>query len=501
MVQRMRQLINSLDSNSGDGLADVKLQHATAKNLVQLLQQLQKNDESEGKVNNVSYAADAETNSILVSGNKENLQQATALIHKLDQSSSKVDSGLTVIHLNYVAATTIVPILAKLAGGNVTSTGGSDASSGSQGSALGQSMMGAANGDSNNMMDNSNGVNGGDNNWQGGAGGDSIGADTSSIFQTQQVVSGGGKNFSLVAVPSTNNIIVSAPAQMVTKLKQIVKLLDVRPKQVLVQALIVRINQKLMSQLGIQWGNMENGKFISGTGLIEHMSIAGIWQALNDDNDSDILATPTVVVQNNQKAMIADGKTIPITSTNIAQNGAQSDNVNYKNVLLTLQVKPQINNNNSVTLTIAQQDNEVDQSDVDLSSDANTPPGFDTSTITTQVMVPNSDVLVLGGLLKNERTVNKTGIPILSKIPLIGRLFTLQDVNHVKQNLVIFLKPTVLKDEDQDIKASHKIYTGLRNQQLQQSAKDSPSDMKLDPVLPRLKTNHPVALPQPFKTH
>jgi len=506
MVKRVHNLVNALDSQSGSELSNVKLQHAKAKNLVQLLQELQKSDQAEGKVNTVSYAANQDTNSILVSGSAKNIKQATALINKLDQGSSKVDSGLTVLHLNYVSATTIVPILAKLAGGNVTSTGSGDGSSSTNGSSLGQSMMGAMGGGLSGMNNNSMGS---DSNGMNGSQSPQIGSDISSIFQTQSVVSGGGKDFSLVAVPATNNIIVSAPALMVTKLKQIVKLLDVRPKQVLVQALIVRVNQNLETKLGIQWGTKlggSSGGIMQNSGFISNMSIAAVWQALHNDDNSDVLATPSIVVENNQKAEIADGESISVPGNIQTDNGGNTiQGVNQENIQLSLLVKPQINSNDSVTLTIAQQDNEIDKSQDDALSSlggsgaASGAPPIDTSTITTRVMVPNSDVLVLGGLLRKNRSVNKTGVPILSKIPLLGRLFTFNNSNHVKQNLLVFLKPTVMKDQDADMKVSHHMYNSMRNDQLNDVVKDSPDLSGMQPVLPRL-THPKLSLPQPFNS-
>ncbi len=504
MVQRITVLIHTLDNQSGSELANVKLDNAKADDLVKLLQELQKNDESEGKVNTVSYAADTDTNSILVSGSALNLEQAQALIKKLDQGSSNVDNGLTVISLHYVSATSIVPILAKLAGGNVASTGGSDASAAAA-SPFGQGMMGG-------------GISGGANNTNNSSGSDNsgassapqIGSDISSIFQTDQVVAGGGKDFSLVAVPATNTIVVSAPALMVKKLRQIVKLLDVRPKQVLVQALIARVDTKLSSELGIQWGSLINGTPSPNAGIIGHMSIQGILTALQNDNDSDVLATPSIIVQNNQKALISDGETISVPGPVQVTTTGSISNPTQENILLTLAVQPQINSNNSVTLMVAQQDNEIDTSQQDLinaggGAAAEAPP-IDTSTITTQVMVPDSDVVVLGGLLRKDRSVKKTGVPILSDIPLLGRLFTFNTVDHSKQNLLVFLKPIVLKNDDDDKTVSHGLYNSLRTDQLNEASNDPSSMSQLNPVLPRIDKpgvdlpSRPsaVVLPPPF---
>jgi general secretion pathway protein D len=510
MVKRVRSLVNSLDSQSGSELANVKLGNAKADDLVKLLQELQKNDQAEGKVNTVSYAADKDTNSILVSGSAANLKQAKALIEKLDQGSSKIDSGLTLIHLDYVSATTIVPILAKLAGGNVTSTGGSDSGSSAGGSPLGQSMLGGLSSGISGSMNNSTDSSNGNNSIGDSSGTPQIGSDISSIFQTDQVVSGGGKNFSLVAVPSTNNIIVSAPALMVKRLKQIVKLLDVRPKQVFVQALIVRVDQELMTKLGIQWGTKTanasgtGSSIAQNSGLISNMSISAIWTALQEDNNSDVLATPSIVVENNKKAMIADGESLSVPGNVQTTDNGTVQGYNQINIQLQLVVKPQINSNNSVTLTVAQQDNEIDQAQENelLSSGgsgSNAAPPIDTSSITTQVMVPDSDVLVLGGLLRKNRSLNKTGVPILSKIPILGRLFTFNDASHKKSNLLVFLKPTVLNNEKQDKTLSHHLYNQVRTGEFDRAAKDSADVSQLQAVLPRL-THPKVRLPQPFET-
>jgi general secretion pathway protein D len=158
-------------------------------------------------------------------------------------------------------------------------------------------------------------------------------------------------------------------------------------------------------------------------------------------------------------------------------------------------------------LTVAQQDNEVDSS-----QNATLAPGqaptIDTSTITTQVMVPNSDVLVLGGLLRKDRSVSKSGVPILSDIPLLGRLFTLNTVNHGKQNLLVFLKPTVLNNEDDDKKISHGLYNAIRTDQLNLASHDAPSLSSLNPIFPRIQAPAiqapsgqalEVVLPKPFE--
>jgi general secretion pathway protein D len=513
-VHRLTGLIKNLDDQSSTKLAQVKLQHATAKDLVKLLQDLQKNDQTEGKVNTVSYAADDNTNTILVSGSAQNLVQAKALIKKLDQGSANVNSGLTVIHLHYVSATTIVPILAKLAGGNVTSTSGGSNESANMGSSMSQgignnnSNSSGGFGNNNSMDNNSDGSSGFNNSGGSGSGfggGSSIGSDTSSIFQTQQVVSGGGKNFSLVAVPATNNIIVTAPALMVKRIKKIVKLLDVRPKQVLVQALIVRIDESLLADLGIQWGKLgADGKVAMGTGFIRNLSFKGLWTALNTNKSSDVLATPSVVVQNNQMATISDGENIPLPNGQVGGSALDPGQVQTtytrQNIVLSLQVRPQINSNNSVALTIAQQDNEVQDS---TDSDTANPGGpiIDTSTIMTSVVVPNQDILVLGGLLRKTRSENKKGLPILSDIPLLGRLFEISNANHEKSNLLIFLKPLVLNSKKDAQKISHEQYLGMRNDQLKQSGKDSARYADLQPVLPRVKNMPTVHIPQPFATH
>ena len=509
-VHRLTGLIKNLDDQSSTKLAQVKLEHATAKDLVKLLQELQKNDQTEGKVNTVSYAADDKTNTILVSGSEQNLVQAKALIKKLDQGSANVNSGLTVIHLHYVSATTIVPILAKLAGGNVTSTSGGSNESSGMGSGMlsnfGNSNNSSSGGFGNNTNFNNNSSDNSGFNNSGGfgsgyGGGTSIGADTSSIFQTQQVVSGGGKNFSLVAVPATNNIIVTAPALMVKRIKKIVKLLDVRPKQVLVQALIVRVDESLLSNLGIEWGTMSAGAINQGSGFLRNITLHGLWTALNTNKNSDILATPSVVVENNQMATISDGENIALPNGSVAGSaldpGQETTTYTRQNIVLSLQVRPQINSNNSVALTIAQQDNEV-QDTSDGSNDSKGGPGIDTSTIMTSVVVPNQDILVLGGLLRKTRTDNKKGIPILSNIPILGRLFETSEVNHEKSNLMIFLKPYVLNSKEDAQKISHEQYLGMRNEQLKQSAKDSAHYAALQPVLPRVKNMPPVPIPQPF---
>ena len=133
------------------------------------------------------------------------------------------------------------------------------------------------------------------------------------------------------------------------------------------------------------------------------------------------------------KSTIADGQNVSINAGSVIGDGGNvQTNTDRINVLLSLIVQPQINNDHSITLTIVQQDNEIDKSELQAAIEggdktAAEEPPIDTSTITTRVMVPNNDILVLGGLLKKDSDIEKTGIPILSKI-ILGRLFTFRNM-------------------------------------------------------------------------
>ncbi|MCB1827984.1 MAG: type II secretion system secretin GspD, partial [Coxiellaceae bacterium] len=352
-LSRLVSVIGRMDSQGANIMTIVPLKHANAKNLVNILQSLQSGARAEGRIVNVAMAADEQSNSVLLNGNLENINRMKSLILRLDRP---VSGGNTmVVHLNYLVAKKLAPILLKVATGEGASKDGKT-------DALGE-----------------------------------VGV-------------------SVQAEENDNAVILHGPASVLKSLRKVIRELDVRPSQVLVEAIIVKVDQTLLNQLGIVWGTVDSSgsstsvvdpttgvssagtvsspntfalKVTHGVGFISGGNLSVLIHALKSNTSTDILATPSIVVLNNKEATISDGKNIGIVNRQYSSTVAGSNNeitpfntVQRKDVTLSLKVTPQISPNHIIRLKIQQQNDTVDPSSTgDMDN-----PVLDVSKITTNVL-------------------------------------------------------------------------------------------------------------------
>lgn len=469
-VSRLVSVIRQMDSRNTNLTSVIRLRHANAKNLANILKTLQNNSRAEGRIVNVSLAADTQSNSLLVNGSIENINRMKYLIRKLDRP---VSSGTTmVVHLNYLDSKKLAPILHKVATGeNAINVKGKNIAMGTPG-------------------------------------------------------------ISVQSEESDNAVIMHGPTAVLRSLRHVIRQLDVRPSQVLVEAIIVKVNQTLLSQLGIVWGTVDsNGdptnvvdpttgvpvnssrgggtlsspntfalKVTHGIGFISGGSLGVLIHALKSNTASDILATPSIVVLNNKEATIADGKNIGIVNRKYSSTVAGSNNeitpfntIQRQDVTLSLKVTPQISPNNMIRLKIKQSNNTVDPSsngDIDN-------PILDVSKITTNVLVHSGDILVLGGLINNNHVTGVQKIPVLGDIPLVGKLFQYKSHRIEKQNLMVFIKPVILNDQ---LRANHQTkqrYHYIRSEEIAMATKRKliKQDLSILPRYEKLRQTHQVFSP------
>ncbi len=459
-VNRLVAIIHTMDEKNASRISVVRLRYANAKKIVETIKALQASERSEGKVSNVSLAASSENNAILISGNAENRYRVKALIQSLDTPNSNGDISTVVLHLKYLGAKKLAPILLKVARGQlVASKEERDV----------QDKLG--------------------------------------VGETQESA------ISVQAELDDNAIIISAPSRMITALKRVVKQLDIRPEQVLVQAIIVRVDENTLKQLGVQWGTtnpFDGGDMITATnfpagiGFIPHGNITVLVQALMTNASTDILATPSVVVLNNKSATISDGKNVGIINRQYAGVGAPvTDNsalpfntIQRQDVTLQLKVKPQITPDNTINLEIDQQDNSLDPEA--RSGPEN--PTIDTSKINTSVLVNSGDILVLGGLISNDNKEIQNKIPVLGDIPILGYLFRYKNHDIEKKNLMVFIRPVILHTRRQTIEETRQRYDYMRYQEQRKRAGLN-VDMDDEPVLPPVDKEKMIRLPDPFESN
>lgn len=475
-INRLVAMIHQMDNSDTNETAIVTLQHANAVNIVNTLNSLENSDRALGKIDNFSIAADKVSNSILISGNIQNITMLETLIHQIDQQTNiNSATDAQVIYLNYLSAKKLAPVLTKL---------------------LTQPTPGGS------------------------------GSNIPGMTQAPEAIS-------IQAEPDNDNaLLVEAPKHIMSEIIRIVKSLDTKPQQVLVEAIIVKINESLVNQLGIVWGSVNSSgestvptggdisstnntaavQMTGGVGFIAGGNLQALISALHNSGATDVLSTPSVVVLNGQKATISDGQNVGLVNREYDNSNASNPNaatgnqdagvpfntIERTDVTLALTVTPEISPNNMLRLNIKQQDDTLDNTSSIASSSDN--PIIDTSKITTNVLVPSGDILVLGGLVDHEADRQQSKIPILGNIPLLGHFFTFDNHNVEKAELMVFLKPIILNSSlisrDETIKRYHE----ARQQEvhIQANLPLAPSDA---PILPNMSTNSPLKeLPLPAST-
>ncbi|MEI6337371.1 MAG: secretin N-terminal domain-containing protein [Verrucomicrobiota bacterium] len=305
----------------------------------------------------------------------------------------------------------------------------------------------------------------------------------------------------IIADRSSNKIIVIGPPESRAKAGRVLDMLDQRPKQVYLAVVIGQLTLGKGLNAGIQYPGSVTGKmFIAGGngngtvnaaavnttgvnnggvdvlpgttqmmntainlvgGSMSGLSIYGIIadsidvtvNALQSTNQFKVISRPVIYTANNKKAVISSGQQVPIPESSLTSSlavGSQgtsiASNIEYKDVVLKLEVIPLINSKDEVTLTIAQQNDNV-QETVQISD--NKVPVIGTQELTTTVTVPNRHTIVLGGLITEEERTIKTGLPLLSDIPGLSYLFGSKEKNIVRRELIIMIQPFIIEDRGQ----------------------------------------------------
>src|SRR3990167_5862151 len=480
-IQRLVAVIHQMDTIDTNQITVVTLQYANAKNVVAIIHSLQSGAASQGNVNNATLAADDENNSILISANLANQLMMRNLIQQLDQKGSGEDDTI-VVRLNYLSAKKLAPILTKVAQGMSVS----------QAKATGKGQAAAPSDDSS------------------------------------------GGSISIQAEDNNNAVIMHAPKSMLSNLVKVIKRLDVRPQEVLVEAIIVKIDENLLNKLGIVWGSStgagvaaasvggatgaapvsaaigEDNTFAMNAnhsfGLLPDGNFISILHALKQNSASDVLATPSVVVLDNEKASIDDGQNLGManrsyqgasaaTTGNPAQNEVTPFNtIERQDVTLSLDVTPHISPNNMIRMALLQKDDSV----ASESDPANDNPTINTSKIKTSVLVKSGAILVLGGLMNNtqEKTVEK--LPILGDLPVIGQLFRYNTHKIAKTSFMVFIRPVIMSKKNAQAQTMNR-YSYIRHQEIDLETEAVKKQAAM-PLLPTLRAEPDVHLPQPVPT-
>ena len=435
-VERIQAVIRRLDAATDEALEVISLSHANAEEVADMANRVYASGEREMAI------ADARTNSIVLSGDEGQRLRLRTLISHLD-TPLNVAGGSRVVYLRYADAQELLPVLENL------------------------------------------------------------------IAEPE----GTAPQARIQAHAETNALIISAPPSIYRELQSIVDQLDIRRAQVLVEAIIAEVAADTGRELGIQWQFFESGDsgFFGGTNFqqggnnilnlsgalggdgdedalvlpggglnlgyvggrtsllgIDLLEIGALARALATDGDTNVLSTPSIVTMDNHPASINVGQEVPFLSGSFTTDGVSNadgqvnpfQTINREEIGVKLNVTPYINEGDSIVLAIEQEVSTIAPivGAVDLITNKRT--------ISTRVMVPDGAMLVLGGLIQDDLQESVERVPGLSRIPLLGELFTYRSSSQVKRNLMVFIRPQILHDEGlvNDLTATK--YSYIRDQQL-----------------------------------
>lgn len=524
-LKRLAKIVASLDAPSSADLDVVPVRYAIASDLAAMINKLMEPGAG-GDSGRVTLVPDPRTNSLVVrapSAARANL--AKSLIAKLDQPTAQA-GNVHVVYLKNAEATKLAETLRSVVSG--------DGGSGQSGSGSGglNSLGGVGSGNS--QMGQS-GLGSSSQSGSGQNGPSNPALQAGSRSGSQGGGAGGAAGY-IQADATTNTLIITAPEAVYRNLRTVIDQLDVRRAQVYIESMIVEVNADKLSEFGVQWAglsgnsnstyrvgggtsfstdsgnniislnNLANGG--SGTtqptppgagltlGVFKQLAngklgLGAIAHALGSDGDSNILSTPNMITLDNEVATIKVGQNVPIVTgsftTATGTNNNPFQTVDRKDVGITLKVRPQISEGGTIKLAIYNE-----SSSIDTSVTSNSGLILKNRVIETNILADDGQVLILGGLIQDDTSEGIEKVPGLGDIPLIGNLFKYQKRSRKKTNLMVFLRPVVVRNREQQMSLTADRYDFIRG--TQEASKPEPSMVVQDlgrPTLPALVNGEP----------
>jgi len=535
-LTRVAQLIASIDSPSAIDTDVVQIQNGIAADIAPMVADLLDapgNDPTQ----KIAVIGDPRSNTIIIrAGSPERTELARNLIYKLDNAQSN-PSNLHVVYLRNAQAAKLAQALRGLLTGE--SDSGTSDSARSVLSAMGASTGGSAgqNGQSGTQSSgttsttNSSGSTGGS--YAQGSSGGTTGSGGAQSSEQNVAFSAGG--VTIQADATTNTLLISAPEPLYRNLREVIDLLDQRRAQVVIESLIVEVGEDDASEFGVQWqtGNLggkgvigganlggsginTNGKtsidvlpqglnlgYVNGTvdipGIGKILDLKVLARALKSKGGTNVLSTPNLLTLDNEAASIFVGQTIPFVSGSYVTGGGGTSNnpfqtVTREEVGLKLNVRPQISEGGTVKLDIYQEVSSIDER---ASASANSA-GIVTNkrAIDTSILLDDGQIMVLGGLLQDGYSQSNDAVPWLGSLPGIGALFRNERRAITKTNLMVFLRPYIIRDSEAGRSITLNRYDFMRRAQggLQPERSWAMPDMQA-PQLPTAAQGVPAVMP------
>ncbi|MCB1705604.1 MAG: type II secretion system secretin GspD [Halioglobus sp.] len=451
-IDKIRDIIDRMDKSAVQQTDVIKLRYAVAEDVVKMLDQLNKSEaKAAGGEQETLLVADTRTNSVLISGDELERARMGRLIEHLDTPLEQ-SGNVKVIYLEYADAMAIAEVLTR-------------------------------------VMKN-----------------------ISELEPADGIKAGGGNTSTIEADEGTNALIITADTDEMAALEAVIQRLDIRRAQVLVEAIIVEMEVIDGQDLGLQWLFADNSGFYGsninaddararniaaavlpddGTDDINIGTLAGalagtpglslgwgqvsdglsmtvILNALKETSNANILSTPSLLTLDNQEAYITVGQNVPFVTGSFTSTADSATNpfqtIERENVGITLTVTPHINEGDAVVLDISQEVSSLSGLSVtNTASDIIT----NERKIETKVLAVDGQIVVLGGLIKDDVQDAQQKVPLLGDIPYLGRLFRSDAEKVTKQNLMIFIRTTIIRDNEALAGASAEKYRYIRDQQMQ----------------------------------
>lgn len=477
-VARLVDIIRRVDKVSDSEVEVIRLEHASAAEVVRILNAISRTQPAAGKgpgAGAQTLVADERTNSVLLGGDRADRLRLRAIISHLDTPLER-DGNTKVIYLKYARAADIVETLR-----GVGKTQGEEA-------------------------------------------------------QAKTAATAIEKQLDIQADEATNSLVITAPPALMRSLEGVIRQLDIRRAQVLVDAIIAEVSERKVRELGVQWVVFDRSAQTSpiggtnfnnvGTNLVDiaqgvinqelvgltpglafgvgklgsdTLNFAAVLQALAGDGDTNILSTPSLLTLDNEEAEIIVGQNVPFVTGSFTSTGAAAGSVDpfqtiqREDVGITLRIKPQINEGNAMVMAVEQEVSSISSSG--QASDIIT----DKRSIKTNILAEDGQVIVLGGLIEDRVRESEQKVPFLGDLPLLGYLFRAKQTNKDKVNLMVFIHPTILRDAGTADRYTSSKYNFVRGQQLDTHGAESLPLMpgEYGPQLPEMREL--LELPPPFE--
>lgn len=521
-LRRLERIINALDRPAIGGMDIVPIEHAIAADIAQMVNRLLDQGAAPaagGEASRLTVLADPRTNSVIIRAPSEaRADLARSLIARLDQPSA-VPGNVHVVYLKNADAVRLAQTLRAVVAADPNALGGQNQQ---QQTAPQQTGATAAGGNQQQQQQNQ------------------LGEGALPQQSTPVALPTGGPAGFIQADPATNALIITANEALYRNLRTVIDKLDARRVQVYVESLIVELTAERIAELGVQWAGLSgnsgsdyrvgvlSGFGTGGNNLINQavaqaanqppavpgnginlgifrqqngqLTLGALARALESEVNANILSMPNLITLDNEEARIIVGQNVPFVTGQFTTTASEGVNpfqtIERRDVGLSLRVRPHVSEGGTVRMQIYQETSNVQ--DTTNAADIIT----NKRSIETNVLVDDGQIIVLGGLIEDRISDGVEKVPGLGDIPVLGNLFKYRTRRGTKTNLMVFLRPTVIRTAEQSVFVSGDRYDYIRNLQIERRPRDVTGmphveGLVLPPAPDERSTGAPLVLPPP----